>query len=93
MKTEWDRRKGARNERKHGVSFEEAASVFLNPLAVIFDDEWHSEVEEREMIIGHSDDGRLLMVSLTQRGDTVRIISARLVTAKEQKDYEEDTYR
>ena len=92
MKTEWDRRKAARNERKHGVSFEEAATVFSNPLALIFDDDWHSELEEREIIIGHSTSGLLLIVSFTARGDAIRIISARLATAKEQREYEENIY-
>ena len=93
MKTKWDERKEVRNERKHGVSFDEAATVFLNPLALIFDDEWHSESEEREIIIGHSTDGRPLVVSFTTREYVVRIISARLATINEQKDYEENTYR
>jgi uncharacterized DUF497 family protein len=93
MRTEWDGRKATRNQQKHGVSFEEAATVFTNPLALIFDDEWHSETEEREIIIGHSIDGRLLVVSFTARNDTIRIISARSATTKEQKDYEEDAYR
>lgn len=93
MKTEWDERKAVRNERKRSVSFDEAGTVFLNPLALIFDDEWHSESEEREIIIGHSADGRLLVVSFTTREDVVRIINARPATISEQKDYEENTYR
>ncbi|CUS04355.2 conserved protein of unknown function [Candidatus Promineifilum breve] len=93
MKTEWDTRKADRNVRKHGVDFDEAATVFLNPLALIFTDEWHSEVEERELIIGHSGDGRLLVVCFTARGESVRIISARQATAKEQKGYEENALR
>jgi uncharacterized DUF497 family protein len=92
MKIAWDREKAARNVRKHGISFEEAAFVFSNPLALIFDDEWHSEVEPREIIIGHAADGRLLVISFTTREENIRIISARLATAREQRDYEEDTF-
>jgi uncharacterized DUF497 family protein len=92
MKMEWDREKESRNIQKHGVSFEEAATVFLNPLALIFDDKWHSHTEEREIIIGHSTNSHLLVVSFTTRGDAVRIISARAATPKEQRDYEENTY-
>lgn len=93
MKTEWDTKKADRNVRKHGVDFDEAATVFINPLSLIFDDEWHSEEEERELIIGHSVNGRLLVVSFTAREDSVRIISARQATAKEQKGYEENANR
>ena len=93
MKVQWDERKAAGNKQKHGVSFEEAATVFSNPLALIFDDEWHSEAEEREIIVGHSTDGQLLVISFTEREGAVRIISARPATAREQRDYEEDTFR
>jgi uncharacterized DUF497 family protein len=93
MKIVWDRRKAARNVSKHSVSFEEAATVFSNPLALIFDDEWHSESETREILIGHSADARLLVISFTTREESIRIISARLATAREQRDYEEDAYR
>ena len=92
MKVEWDQRKANLNIQKHGVDFEEAATVFSNPLALIFDDEWHSHTEEREIIMGHSANRRLLAISFTMRRDAVRIISARLATAKEQRDYEENTY-
>lgn len=92
MKLEWDRRKASRNAQEYGVDFEEAATVFSNPLALIFDDEWHSHAEAREIIIGHSTNRRLLVISFTMRGDAVRIISARLATTKEQRDYEENTY-
>ena len=86
---DWDSRKAASNPRRHGVSFEEATSVFSDPLARIFDDEDHAIEEQREIIIGHSTRGRLLLVSFTQRGDTIRIISARKATRNERKDYEE----
>lgn len=87
---EWDRRKAASNLSKHGVSFEEALTVFADPLARIFDDEDHSIEEQREIIIGHSADDRLLVVCFTAQGESVRIFSARKSTRKERKDYEEN---
>ena len=90
IRFEWDRRKAAANLARHGVSFEEALTVFADPLARIFDDEDHSIDEHREIIIGHSIRERLLVVCFTQRGDAVRIISARRVTENERKDYEEN---
>lgn len=92
MKMEWDPRKAAGNLSKHNVSFEEAATVFFNPLAVIFEDEWHSESEGREIIIGHSAGDQLLVVVFVEREGNIRIISARRATASEQNDYEENTY-
>jgi len=92
LRFEWDENKAALNSRKHGVRFDEATSVFADPLAVIFDDEEHSREETREILIGHSVLERLLLVSFTQRGgDVVRIISARKATRKERRDYEEGT--
>jgi uncharacterized DUF497 family protein len=85
----WDDDKAAANQKKHGVSFAEAQTVFDNPLAVIFADEAHSDSEAREIIIGHSARNRLLLVCFTERTDSVRIISARRATAKERSDYEE----
>lgn len=91
LEFEWDAAKARSNKRKHGVAFEEAASVFADPLARIFDDEDHSEDERRELIIGYSGQNRLLIVSFTERGtDNVRIISARKATKHEQRDYEEN---
>lgn len=87
---EWDRRKAASNLSKHSVSFEEALAVFADPLARIFDDEDHSIEEQREIIIGHSADDRLLVVCFTAQGESVRIFSARKSTRKERKDYEEN---
>jgi uncharacterized DUF497 family protein len=78
----WDNHKAAANLRKHSVSFEEAQTVFSNPLAVIFDDEAHSAREQREIIIGHSTSGRLVLVCFTERADEIRIISARCATPK-----------
>jgi hypothetical protein len=87
----WDEAKAATNIKNHGVSFEEARTVFDNPLAVIFDDDAHSDSELREIIIGHSLSNRLLLVVFTERPDTIRIISARTATAKERRDYEQGT--
>lgn len=90
---EWDDEKAASNEVKHNVAFEEAKTVFTNPLAVIFDDEDHSDDEARELIIGHSYKNRLLVISLTERSNLVRIISARKATRNERKDYEDYAFR
>jgi uncharacterized DUF497 family protein len=91
-KFDWDGPKAASNILKHGVTFEEAISVFANPLAAIFDDEGHSEGELREIIVGHSSQGRLLLVCFVERRGSVRIISARTATVEERKDYEEGTF-
>ena len=90
---EWDRKKAASNFSKHSVSFEEALTVFSDPLARIFDDEDHSIEERREVIIGHSHPGRLLVVCFTARGESVRMFSARTATRRERKDYEEKVER
>jgi uncharacterized DUF497 family protein len=87
----WDKHKATANRRKHGVTFEEAQTVFENPLAVIFDDQAHSTEESREIIVGHSSANRLLLVCFAERDDSIRIISARTATAKERSDYEEGT--
>ncbi len=92
MEFEWDETKAAINRKKHGVSFEEAKTVFDNPLALIFDDEEHSVDERREIIIGHSQNNRLLLVSYTERQNTIRIISARIATRREREDYEQNTF-
>jgi uncharacterized DUF497 family protein len=86
---QWDPRKAASNLKRHGVSFQEAISVFSDPLARIFDDADHATDEQREIIIGHSARQRLLLVSFTEREDVIRIISARKATKNERKDYEE----
>jgi uncharacterized DUF497 family protein len=91
---EWDARKAVGNFRKHSVGFDEAATVFDNPSAVIFDDEGHSVDEVREIIIGHSARNRLLLVYFTERPrDVVRIICARPANRKERRDYEENISR
>jgi uncharacterized DUF497 family protein len=84
-----DPAKAKANIRKHRVSFEEAATVFLDPLAVTYPDPDHSDDEDREITIGHSARRRLLFVSHAQRGDQIRIISAREATRKERKQHEE----
>ena len=89
MTFEWDARKAYSNFRKHGISFEEAMTVFADPLARIHDDPAHSSSEHREIIVGHSSVGRLLLVSFTERGPVVRIIGARPTTSHERHDYEE----
>jgi uncharacterized DUF497 family protein len=90
MEFEWDQSKATANLQKHGVSFEEAKIVFDNPLAVIFDDEAHSIDERREIIMGHSQQNQLLLIAFTERSRSIRIISARLATRKEQEDYEQN---
>ncbi|MFM7191747.1 MAG: BrnT family toxin [Microcystaceae cyanobacterium] len=91
LQFEWDDHKAKLNLTKHGITFEEAKAIFLDPLAYIFDDEWHSIGEQREIIIGHDDQNRLLLVSFTERNQVIRIISARLTTQKERKKYENYT--
>lgn len=86
---EWDNTKAKRNLRKHGVSFEEAATVFTDPLSSTIEDPLHSEHENRFVIVGQSIRGRLLVVVHTDRGDKIRIISARVATAREREQYEE----
>jgi len=85
----WDPQKARDNLRKHGVGFEEALTVFRDPLARIHADPGHSQSETREILVGHSDRMRLLLVSFAARGETVRIISARKATRSERNDYEE----
>jgi uncharacterized DUF497 family protein len=92
MEFEWDESKAAANLRKHGVSFEEAKTVFDNLLAVIFDDSAHSVGEKREIIIGHSQSNRLLLISFTERPGAIRLISARLATRREREDYERNVF-
>ena len=88
MTYEWDSRKAKENLRKHRVSFEEGATVFLDPLALTFPDPDHSDEEDREITIGVTTKPRAVFVSHCQRGDRIRIISARKATRKERKQYE-----
>jgi hypothetical protein len=87
VRFEWDPAQAAKS--KHRVSFEEASSVFWDPLAVTGDDPDHSEVEERLITFGMSSVGRLLVVSHSEQDDTIRIISARKATRYEREIYEE----
>ncbi len=87
---EWSLTKAASNATKHRVAFGEAVTVFADPLARIFDDPAHSAFEEREIIIGHSSEQRLLVVSFTARRSSIRIYSARKATRRERREYEEN---
>jgi len=89
MKSEWDENKAATNLLKHRVSFNEAKTVFDDPLYVDFYDPDHSDDEQRYIIVGQSQKGRLLIVSYTERANTIRLISAREVTRRERKTYEQ----
>jgi uncharacterized protein len=86
---EWDPAKAAANARKHRVSFEEAASGFLDPAALTFLDPDHSEEENRSITIGRSSHQRVLFVAHRDREDRIRLISARQATRREQEQYEE----
>ena len=88
MKFTWDRRKNRANLEKHGVSFDEATTVFADPLAASIPDPDHSEGEERFVTMGSSARNRLVVVCHTEEGDTVRIISAREANSHERKKYE-----
>jgi hypothetical protein len=83
-----DQRKAIVNLVKHGVSFDEARTVLLDPLATRQPDEDHSQTEERWNVIGRSDRSRILVVTVTPRGDTFRVISARRAMKRERHDYE-----
>jgi len=85
---EWDSQKAKSNLKKHGVSFEEASTAFQNTLSLTIDDPLHSIDEVRVVLIGMSNKNRLLVVVHTERGDNIRIISARKATKKERKNYE-----
>jgi uncharacterized DUF497 family protein len=89
MRFEWDRRKAAVNRKKHPVSFDEAVTVFYDPLAATFADPDHSESESRFVTVGHSVRGRLLVVCHANRGVVTRLISARRATAHERKRHED----
>ena len=84
----WSIAKARANRQKHGVSFEEALTVFADSLALIHDDPEHSQEELREIIVGHSSAGRLLLVSFIERDRAIRLISARKATRGENEDYE-----
>src|SRR5687767_7119008 len=87
---EWDEAKARANLRKHGVSFDEARTVFGDPWSATMPDPDHSAAEQRSVTIGLSSSGRTLVVAHTDRGQNVRIISARRATRQERLTYEED---
>ena len=87
---EWDGKKATANARKHGISFREAASAFYDRLSVTDNDPDHSLDERRLITIGMSSSRRLLVIGHTDRGDRIRIITARLATRAEKRLYEED---
>ena len=91
LRFEWDANKAKSNLGKHGISFEEASAVFGDLRSLAVPDPVHSAVENRFVIIGASHRGRLLVVVHMERGDNIRIISARLESRRERRNYEEST--
>jgi len=89
MLFEWNKDKSRQNLIKHGVSFEEASTAFHDKLSITIPDPLHSEDEDRFVLLGYSENNRLLVVIHTDRNDRIQIISARLSTKKERKKYEE----
>jgi uncharacterized DUF497 family protein len=89
LRFEWDPEKAAGNLAKHGVSFEEAATVFGDPLGRIVDDPRHSTDEPRYVLLGHSERQHLLAVMFIERAEAIRLISARKATRRERREYEE----
>jgi len=89
VRFEWDPEKAVHNHEKHGVTFEEAQTVFEDDLFIIFGDPDHSMNENRYLIMGQSKSGQLLVVSYTERSRRIRLISARPATRRERKVYEE----
>jgi uncharacterized DUF497 family protein len=85
----WDARKAAANLRKHGVSFGEAATAFGDPLSITIADPDHSVAEQRFILIGRSRNDHLVVVAYVERGETIRIISARPASRRERITYEE----
>ena len=92
MDFEWDETKAEANEQKHGVTFVEAMTVFADPLSVTGYDPRHADDEDRFLTMGTSVEGRLLVVSHMDRGDTIRIISARAANRRERRDYEDGNF-
>jgi uncharacterized DUF497 family protein len=87
LQFEWDSRKARVNKRKHGITFEEASTIFDDPLSITIHDPAHSTGENRFITIGTSANGRFIVVVHTERGDTIRIISARNATRNEKRQY------
>jgi uncharacterized protein len=90
LEFEWDRNKAAINRRRHGVSFEEAETVFRDPRARLEYDRWHSDDEERWAVIGFSSKPRLLTVAYVKRDEKIRIITARRATKRDAGRYAEE---
>ena len=88
LKFEWDRRKAVLNIKKHGMSFEDAATAFGDPLSVTIHDPKHSDDEDRFLLLGETQDKKLVVVAHTDRKDTIRLINARPATRQEREDYE-----
>jgi len=88
LKFEWDRRKAVLNIKKHGVSFEDAATAFGDPLSVTIHDPKHSDDEDRFLLLGETKDKKFVVVAHTDRKDTIRLINARPATRQEREDYE-----
>ena len=88
LRFEWDPRKAAANRAKHKVSFQEAVTAFRDPLGRITDDPRHLEDEDRYVLLGQSERQRLLAVMFTERGEAIRLISARKATRRERRNYE-----
>jgi hypothetical protein len=88
LKFEWDKRKAVLNIKKHGVSFEDAATAFGDPLSVTIHDPKHSDDEERFLFLGETQGKKLVVVAHTDRKDTIRLINARPATRQEREDYE-----
>jgi uncharacterized protein len=87
MHFEWDEVKALQNQQKHGVSFGEAVTCFYDPQQIVFYDPDHSESEDREILIGHTSQGKLVLVVYTLRDEVIRLISARKATQREAEDY------
>jgi uncharacterized protein len=88
MRFEWDENKAESNFWKHGIQFEEAVTVFADPYLIFTEDSSHSQGEEREWAIGEMEDGSIVVVVFTMRGERIRIISARKATNRECQQYE-----
>jgi uncharacterized DUF497 family protein len=93
IRFEWDAHKSRANMRKHGIEFDEAATVFKDPISITSYDPNHSEEEQRFITVGMSTAGHLLLIAHTDRGDRIRIIGARELTRRERQAYEEEIQR
>ncbi|MGH7467326.1 MAG: BrnT family toxin [Longimicrobiales bacterium] len=92
LEFEWDPKKAEANKKKHDVSFEEAGTAFVDPLHEVIADPRPSQGEERFVLFGQSNTGRLLAVMHTERGERIRIISARVATPRERRQHEKGNH-